>query len=449
MALEFRKKFTQNSTRSQEAIRNIAISTIAKFITVLSTLLIVPLTIEYINATQYGIWLTLSSIISWIYFFDLGLGNGFRNRYAEAKAIGNMELARQYVSTTYFAITLIAGVVFITLILLNTYMDWTSVLNIENSYRDELRKVFSIVCGFFCINMVANIFAMLLTADQKPGWAAILSGLGNLGSLVVIYILTKVSVGSLTNLALFYSGVPCIMMLLGSIIMFCGRYRSMAPRVSDIRIGLIRKIMGLGVQFFIIYLCMIALFQLINVVISREIGPYAVTQYNITHKYFNIIHMAMIIVITPFWSAFTDAYSKKEFEWMRSTLQKLELSWIFALAGGIVMLLIAPYFYQIWVGEGVQIPWQLSLVTLIYVLAQTLGNIYMYAVNGIGTIRIQLIAYVLLALLSWPMMLLGAKLLGLVGILIFPSIALIAQAILGKIQLHKQLCGTARGLWDK
>lgn len=449
MIAALKKAFLHSSERSKEVIRNIIISMFAKCITILSTLLLVPLTIQYINATQYGIWLTLSSIIAWVYFFDMGLGNGFRNRYAEAKAAGDMLLARQYVSTTYFAITSIVGVVFVLLMIVNAYVDWTAVLQVDSAYSEELRLVFCIVCGFFCLSMVANIFAMLLTADQKPGWAAMLNGLGNLGSLAVIFLLTKISTGSLTNLALYYSGVPCVVILLGSLVMYSGRYRSVAPRIRDIRFGLIKHIMGLGVQFFVIYLCMIALFQLINVVISREIGPYAVTQYNVAHKYFNVLYLVMIIIITPFWSAFTDAYCKKEFGWMRSSLRKLERCWLCAVGGGLVMFFLAPYFYQIWVGDSVEMSWEISLATLIYVLTQSLGGIYMYAENGIGKIRIQLIAYLCLAIISWPMMIYGARTYGLFGVLLFPSFAFVVQAILGKIQLHKLLTGTARGIWNK
>ena len=39
---------------------------------ILLSLLLVPLTIGYINSELYGIWLTLSSVIHWISFFDIG-----------------------------------------------------------------------------------------------------------------------------------------------------------------------------------------------------------------------------------------------------------------------------------------------------------------------------------------------------------------------------------------
>ena len=99
--------------RSAEAVRQILLSGLARGVTIVCALLIVPLTIDYVNPTRYGIWLTLSSIIAWFNLLDFGLGHGFRNKFAEAKANRNFELASQYVSTAYFAITVIVVVLFV------------------------------------------------------------------------------------------------------------------------------------------------------------------------------------------------------------------------------------------------------------------------------------------------------------------------------------------------
>ena len=115
------EKVSNSSGRSKKAMRNIVLSFFAKGISVASSLLIVPLTIHYVNPTQYGIWLTLSSIIGWVAFFDLGLGNGFRNRFAEAKAQGDLELAKNYLSTTYFAVAGIVFVVFFVILIGNRF----------------------------------------------------------------------------------------------------------------------------------------------------------------------------------------------------------------------------------------------------------------------------------------------------------------------------------------
>jgi len=78
--------------RSIKAKRNILISLIIKGLSISINLILVPLTITYINPSRYGIWLTLSSLVALFSFFDIGLSNGLRNKLAEAKAKGDIQL---------------------------------------------------------------------------------------------------------------------------------------------------------------------------------------------------------------------------------------------------------------------------------------------------------------------------------------------------------------------
>ena len=93
--------FTNGHERTLKAKKNIAASFLIKGLNIGIGLILVPLTINYLNPTKYGIWITLSSVIGWFSFFDIGLGNGLRNRFAEALANKDHNLARTYVSTTY------------------------------------------------------------------------------------------------------------------------------------------------------------------------------------------------------------------------------------------------------------------------------------------------------------------------------------------------------------
>lgn len=443
-------QYKHSCERSQKAVVNIALSFGAKGITIITQLLIVPLTINYVNPTQYGIWLTLSSIIAWIGFFDLGFGNGMRNKFAEAKAKGNLELARQYVSTTYFTIGTIVLSLLVVVQAINLFINWPSVLKVDPVYTEELRKVFSILTAFFCMNMVVKLFNSLLTADQKPGVVSCIGVVGQLISLAVIYILTKVSDGSMVSLATFYSGIPTLVILFVSVYSFrFTSYRQYAPRLRFFRKELIKDIMSIGIQFFIIYLCLLVIFQVINIVISRELGPDAVTEYNIAYKYFNIAYSVMVIILTPFWSAFTDAYHKNDFVWMRKVKRVLEIIWLCEIVAVAVMLLISQWFYNIWVGSNVSVSIILSIGMAIYMLVLSIGAIYMNLINGIGTIRIQLIVYLAFAAISWPLMQYSCRHFGLVGVLMVPSVVYSIQALLGKIQVEKILAGKSKGIWMK
>ena len=102
-----------------------------RLISIASSLIVVPMTIHYVNAEQYGIWLTLSSIIVWLSYFDFGFAHGFRNRFAEAVAKDDMVLARRYVSTTYVVLALLFMGIMLVASVINQYIDWSSILKVS------------------------------------------------------------------------------------------------------------------------------------------------------------------------------------------------------------------------------------------------------------------------------------------------------------------------------
>ena len=433
----FIELFRNKDDRSREAIINIGLSGLSRIITIISHILIVSLTINYLNPERYGIWLTLSSIIGWVSFVDLGLSNGFRNRFAEAKALGNINLAKQYLSTTYFALSTIVLTTLVIILSVNCFLNWSEILKVDASYRNELNLVFTVILIFACINMVANIFISLLSANQKIGYASIIQALGQLLSLLSVYILSKTTDGSLTYLAMFFSGIPCVVVLLSSIFMFNGsKYKVYCPSWKDINFSLITNITNIGIQFFIINVCMIFVFEIINIVISRELGAQYVAVYNIPNKYFNVVYMTVIAVISPFWSAFTDAYTKRDLIWMKQVYAKFQIGLLLLLFIYILLIVVSKPLYHIWIGDAVKIPIEVTVAMSICVFVQTYGVMNMYLINGIGYVRLQTILYIFFAIISWPLFVFSCRW-GLVGVIAIPTLVYLTQGICCNVQLYK------------
>ncbi|OBX23962.1 hypothetical protein A9996_15410 [Gelidibacter algens] len=57
------------SARTKNIVENISISFFYKGGSILASLLLVPLIINYLDTTNYGIWLIITSFISWFTFF--------------------------------------------------------------------------------------------------------------------------------------------------------------------------------------------------------------------------------------------------------------------------------------------------------------------------------------------------------------------------------------------
>ena len=84
-------------TRGRKISKNVIGLGLLQGIGLLTSYLLVPLTIDYVSSSQYGIWLTISSIVSWFALLDVGLGTGLRNKLTEALANGDTVLAKKYV----------------------------------------------------------------------------------------------------------------------------------------------------------------------------------------------------------------------------------------------------------------------------------------------------------------------------------------------------------------
>lgn len=61
--------FFKGNERSVTVKKNILGSLAVKGFSILISLMLVPMTLGYVNSELYGIWLMLSSIIVWLSFF--------------------------------------------------------------------------------------------------------------------------------------------------------------------------------------------------------------------------------------------------------------------------------------------------------------------------------------------------------------------------------------------
>ena len=105
------KLLKNNTDRSSKAKWNTILLGSIKTLTIPISFLLVPLTIDYVNKENYGIWLTLSSIVAWMSFFDIGLNNGLRNRLGDSLAKEDYVLSRKLVSTSYALLTIFSSII--------------------------------------------------------------------------------------------------------------------------------------------------------------------------------------------------------------------------------------------------------------------------------------------------------------------------------------------------
>src|ERR1700749_4316509 len=98
---ELKAFFTKTADRGRERYRRAGItastSFLSKALTIVISFVSVPLTVHYLGAERYGVWLTISSLLTWMALTDFGIaGNALVNVLAERSGRDDSEGARQY-----------------------------------------------------------------------------------------------------------------------------------------------------------------------------------------------------------------------------------------------------------------------------------------------------------------------------------------------------------------
>lgn len=437
-----------SNKRTNLAIKNIGLSILLKGGSIFISFLLVPMTLGYLNAYEYGIWLTLNSVLSWVYLLDIGLGNGLRNKLTESLAKNDYTLGKIYVSTTFFFMTLIVLSFYALFLLSGFFLDWYAILNVGPTKVSHLNSLVNIVFAFVCIGFLFRMIGNIYMAHQLPAANDLLNLIGNLCSLLIIFILTKTTTGSLKDVAVTFSAVPASVYLLAFPITF-KIFPKITPALKYVKRRYFGILISLGLKFMFIQIACIIIFMTSNILISNLFGPEEVTPYNIAFKYFSIITIGFNIILTPIWSAITDAFSRNDFSWIKHTLRQLIIIWGATSLLAVIMILLSPYAYRFWVGNNVSIPISLTILCAVYVIITTFNNIFAYVINGFGTLRIQLIFAIIHAIAYIPLAILCSHHFGVSGILISLCITCFTPLLWGPLQCYKLLNQKAFGIWGK
>ncbi|MCK5137860.1 MAG: MATE family efflux transporter [Bacteroidales bacterium] len=437
-------------SRTVIAKKNILGSFVFKGIGILISFVIVPISLNYITPLEYGLWLTLSSLITWLYFFDFGIGNGLRNHLAIAIANHEIEKARIYVSSAYVFILIVSILILAIYFIIRPHVSWYKILNAPESYRAQINLLFTYVILFFVLKFVLSLINTILVANQRNAFSDLIGVLSSLLGLAIIYLLSITTNGSLLALGIVYSGKIIPILLIISIVLYYRKYSFLSPSIKYVRFSASKDLFSLGITFFIIQITTLLIYQSTIIIVAQLFSPSVVTEYNLAFKYMSITTLSFSILLYPFWSAITEANEKGDNEWIKRTIRKLVKIWIIFSLGSLILVATGSLFFKLWVGEKVKVSFEILLFLGLNNILLTWTSIFMQFINGIGKIRLQLTIALIEGIIFIPLCLfLGSSKMGLIGILIAGTIIGLINAIWAPIQYKKIISNNAKGIWAK
>ena len=442
-------QFISTDGRSKMLKSNILYSAILKVIGLITSLLVVTITLNYLNSELYGVWLTITSILYWFSFFDIGLGNGMRNYLTEAVSKGNYKEAQSYLSTTIIALTIIASIIAIVGFILLKLLNLNSIFNTNTISNTELQNVLFVAIGFTLILFVLKNIGYVFVALQKYALWDFINTLGNIIGLLIIFLLTKFTNGKLIYVVFAFTCTPAIIYILAAIPIF-SKYPEFRPTIQSFRKDFLSTIVGKGLGFFLIQItsCLV-IYGSSNLFITQFCGPESVTTYNIAYKFFNLLAIGYLVFISPMWNAYTDAYVKQDFNWIEKAFKSALKIWLFTEFAGIIMLIVSQYFYLFWVGNAVHVPFMVSLSVFLYISFFNLNNCVTYLLNGLNKIYIQIITSITATFIYLTIMFVWGNNMNIQEIVFYMSAAYGAMTAIHFYQCRKLISQKATGIWNK
>lgn len=376
----------------------------AKGTLLLANFVVISITLDLLSTKIYGVWITLYTTISWLSFFDLGLGNGMRNLFAVNRAIGNQEKNKQLVSTSYIIVLGIALILLIVGLPFVYYADIARFFNISDIAIPDLRCVLSLLVVVTSLQLITKLINSIFLADQKPALSSLIDCSGVVCSLLLLFILKDRLVGSLFNLALIITLPTFIISFVVTLFAFNKNYRKLKPSLKCFNLKISNKLINLGLRFFLIQLSALIILQGSNIIILKFIGAEEVSVFSLVYKYFNVIVTIFTLVLTPYWSFFTDSYAKNNYNQLKQGFKQLLISWLAISMVGVVMWIALPFSFKIWLNQELDIPAYLPVSLLLFSIFSNLGSVFIYFLNGTSSyLNFQLVIVLAFAALLYPL----------------------------------------------
>lgn len=221
-------------------------------------------------------------------------------------------------------------------------------------------------------------------------------------------------------------------------VLFFYRFSELRPSFDSIKKERVKNILQLGFSFFILQISAVIIFTTDNIIIAQLFGPGEVTTYEIVKKLFNIIIMGHTIILTPLWSAYTEAYSKCDFVWIKKSLKMTNILMILIIVAVLIWTILSESIINIWVGDSIAIPIGLVIAMAIYTLVHVWNNNYSYLLNGIGRVKISSFISTVGAIINIPISIIFAKYynLGSIGVILGTICSLLLFSFSGPIETY-------------
>lgn len=378
----------EGQRRYQRIIHSTAMAATARGLNLFVGFISVPLAVGYLGRERYGVWITISTLLSFLTFTDLGLGSSLLNAVADAHGRDDRREAQRYVASAFWLLAVMAIILWVPFAGASHWIaaQLFSGKGTSSLLQETAPAVFIAITIFF-LNFPLALFTQVLWAHQQNVIVNICAMMTSLGNLIAI-VAVVVCKGGLIWLVLAYSGCGLLINLVSSLWLFGFAKPWLRPSIAVVDTSMMRKLFGTGWKFLIISVFWIVNLQTDNLIISHFLGPGEVTPYSIAYRLFSYAVIFQSFAVVALWPAYTEAKARGDVGWIRRTFKaNLIFSIVSSLPLTILFVVFGQKIIHWWAGESAVPAFSLLIWMAIWNLMLATVSAPSFLLNAFGRLK--------------------------------------------------------------
>lgn len=385
-------------------ISSVSLSLLARAIGIINIILILPLIVNNYTAEEFTVFTIFTQFITIYGFLDLGIGNILINEIVYYRNKEYFKILR----TVVFQILKFLSVLSLIFIVLATLLYF--IFGIEvifSKLNDDLLN--AINSNYFQLTI---LFFLILptTLIQKIQFGFLDNSIFHLSEviqkssqIIVIYLLVKYKY-SIIDLIFYYYLVILVTNSINMLYYFLIIKKDIFKKYGIVKKTYIPSLIKKSVYFFL---------GSIFFFFSRTLDTYLISFYGsfeylkdfeIIKRPFDIGLTTVMIITSVLWPMLAEANHKKEFKKIKKLLS---LTFLGVLIVMIIVMILMTFFgdfiLQTWINDdSINYTKKMYILVGVIFLIYALGNILVTYLNSISIFRVQLVTYVILAVVGIP-----------------------------------------------
>ena len=318
-------------------------------------ILLVPLFLRAWGAEEYGRWLVLTALVSYLSMLDLGGQNYIGNLLTIDYGQGKMESFRERLSEGVSLFTFIALAALIFLVILLFGLMNSSLPVLGNAFSNEERWIILFLGSAFLLSIPSGVYVTAYRASRLFVRGTMLGNVLRIAYFAFSAVLLYITVSPFV-----YALVFLIVAVIGTMVIVWDSRREMVA-CRQIRIGLAeakrgRKYLRGAIHFWLLALANGLNQQGVLLVLAIFASPAIVALYATHRTVAGLVGYVGSALQAPLWPELSFLWAQDRREELRKVVL-LAIRFIMLISGlaALTMWVLLPFIYPFWTGKQLQL----------------------------------------------------------------------------------------------